>query len=80
MTAYVLSAILAGALFLAATQYRLPLLGWNLELAKPLLGYYVASVGRDLDWALYGEAFLNTGLLSVLLLVLSCYHLRRRRW
>jgi ABC-type transport system involved in multi-copper enzyme maturation permease subunit len=76
--AYLVSAILAGAMFLATDTFRLPVLGWNTALLDPLVQHYIPAIGRDLDGPEYGWAFANTVLLSLLFLTLACYYTRRR--
>jgi len=78
ISAYLVSALLAGWVYLATDSYHIPLLGWNQELLDPLTEQYVPGIGRDLDWAQYGEAALNTLLVSLLFLTFACYHLRRQ--
>ena len=76
--AYLLSAILAGAMFLAVDTFRPPVLGWNAALLDPLAQPYIPAIGRDLDAQTYGWAFANTVLLSFLFLTMACYYTRRR--
>jgi hypothetical protein len=78
IAAYVVAGAIAVGLFAASNLLRIPLLGWNLDLLKPLTAPYIAAVGRDFDWPRYVEGVLNTGLLSLLFLTLACYHTHRQ--
>ena len=78
LVAYVISAVLAGAIYAATAAYDLPFLGWKAAWIGPLVQPYLPGIGRDLDWPGYGLAFGYTLALSLLFISLACYHLRRQ--
>jgi len=78
ISAYLISAILTGAIYFETDSQGLPFLGWNQEWIRPLVQPYVPAIGRDLDWPHYGWALFHTALLSLLFLALACYFTRRQ--
>jgi len=78
ISACLITAILAGAIFAEVNAFDLPLLGCQVDLTVPLTGQYVPSIGRDLDWARYVSALFNTTVVALLLVSLACYHTRRQ--